>query len=418
MKSSLKLLAACLTLLVLNYHVCAQVTFAPAASYTVGLWPGSAMAMDVNGDGKVDLICKNSGYFYVSVLTNNGSGDFVLSSSPSVDGGVSWVTAADINGDGKVDLICDSYYELDTLSMMTNDGSGGFALSSKVVMPYADYSFMAADFNQDNKVDLISAAFNTLSVYTNDGTGSFTFTDPYAVGTWPRLGPVSIIAADVNMDGRMDLICANPYDNTLSLLTNNGNGGLVLGSTLAVGNGSYTVAAADLNGDGKVDLICANSYDNTLLVFTNNGSGGFVTNATYAVGPYPYSVTAADLNGDGKLDLICANNGSNTLSVLTNNGSGSFTLASTPNVGSGPFSVVAADVNGDGKLDLICANGSSNTLTVLINTSVFPPPTFIPTLTINRQSNGMHVSWPSASAGWSLQQNANLITTNWSPSVV
>ena len=172
----------------------------------------------------------------------------------------------------------------------------------------------------------------------------------------------------------------------------------------------------DVNGDGKVDLISANSCDNNLLIFTNNGSGGFGTNATYAVGPYPYSVIAADLNGDGKLDLVCANNGSNTLSVLTNNGSGDFVLAATPNVGGNPSSVVAADINGDGKLDLICANGNSNTLTVLINTSVFPPPTFVPTLTINHQSNGMHVSWQSASAGWSLQQNANLIATNWSPS--
>ena len=415
MKSSQTFLIGLFGLFVLNFHLCAQVNFAPAASYTVSLWPDSVMAMDVNGDGKVDLICRNSGYFFVSVLTNNGSGDFVASSSPSVDGGVFWYAAADLNGDGKVDLICESYYELNTLSMMTNDGSGGFALSSKIAMPYSAYQFMTADMNGDNLVDLISST-GSISVFTNDDHGGFTTDAPYAVSTsGPGGGPVVLLTADVNMDGKADLIFAKPYDNTLSVLTNNGSGELVLSATLITGNGPYTIAAGDVNGDGKIDLISANSGDNTLLVFTNDGSGGFVTNATYAVGSHPYSIITADINGDGKLDLICANNGTNTLSILTNNGSGGFTLAATPNVGGMPSSVAAADINGDGKLDLICSIGNSNKLTVLVNISIFPPPAFVPALTINHQKNGMNVSWPSASAGWSLQQNVNLQTTDWSP---
>jgi hypothetical protein len=77
---------------------------------------------------------------------------------------------------------------------------------------------------------------------------------------------------------------------------------------------------------------------------------------------------------------------------------------------------MSADVNNDGKLDLICANQSSNTLSVLINTSIFPPPTSTPSLNIIPSGNEMLVLWPSASAGWSLQQNPDLNTTDWSPS--
>ena len=95
--------------------------------------------------------------------------------------------------------------------------------------------------------------------------------------------------------------------------------------------------AADVNGDGKLDLISANVNDNTLTVLTNNGSGVFGSNATLTVGSYPNCVVAADVNGDGKSDLISANSGGgtgNTLTVLTNNGSGIFGSNATLNVGS------------------------------------------------------------------------------------
>ncbi len=81
--------------------------------------------------------------------------------------------------------------------------------------------------------------------------------------------------------------------------------------------------AADVNGDGKPDLISVNNGNSTLTVFTNNGSSGFVFNATINLGSTPVFATAADVNGDGKVDLICANIGANTLTVLTNSSAGS-----------------------------------------------------------------------------------------------
>jgi hypothetical protein len=171
-----------------------------------------------------------------------------------------------------------------------------------------------------------------------------------------------------------------------------------------------------------VDLISANNGSSgfgdgtTLTVLTNNGSGGFGSNATYTVGGGPTCVVAADVNGDGKLDLISAGTGSSTLTVLTNDGNGGFVTAFSPAIGSGSYSVVAADVNGDGKLDLMSANSHANTLTVLTNALTFPPPTSTPPLTINHSGNNVRVSWPSASAGWSLQQSPDLTTTHWGPS--
>ena len=229
--------------------------------------------------------------------------------------------------------------------------------------PLGGDTIVTADMNGDGKPDLIINTLNdTVTVLTNDGSGGFV-----TAGTYAQPGSTrSIAAADVNGDGKPDLICVTP-PNILQVLTNDGAGGLVFAGNFAVGNSPFSVAAADVNGDGKVDLVSANFNDGTLSVLTNTGTGNFVTAGTYAVGGEPAMVTTADVNGDGKADLISANWGDGTLSVLTNDGSGGFITAGTYVVGAGPIWVAAADVNGDGKMDLICANTYSDNMTVLTN---------------------------------------------------
>jgi hypothetical protein len=219
-------------------------------------------------------------------------------------------------------------------------------------------------------------------------------------------GPDSVVAADMNGDGKVDLITAYSGNNTLTVLTNDSNGGFVLASSPSLGSFSGNIAApiyvtaADANDDGKVDLICARNtlyaeqhsywngyiwviyyvyyYNGTILVLTNNGSAVFtqVNSLQSTSGSYFGGVAMADVNGDGKVDLIAANYGApsdtfNTLIVLTNMGNAHFVQAAQVNVGSYPHSVTAADVNGDGKVDLVCANSGANTLSVLLNTPTY-----------------------------------------------
>jgi len=378
-------LAALLACCALGCQLKAQVSFVPSSTPAVGTEPFSVTTADLNGDGQRELICTDTGGNTLSILTNNGSGGYAVAASPMVANNPGSVMAADLNGDGQRELIC-SIAGGNALLILTNDGSGGYAVSASLTVDSNPFSVIAADVNGDGKLDLICANYdygygNTLSVLTNDGSGGFALASSPVVGG----GPVAVVAADVNGDGKVDLICANygvyngsvANGNTLSVLTNDGSGGFVLASSPTVGSGPNSIVAVDVNGDGKADLVCANLSSASLSVLTNDGRGGFVLASSPMVGNNPSSVIAADVNGDGAPDLICANGQDDTLSVLTNNGSGGFALACLLNVGSGPNSVTAADLNGDGKLDLVCADNSGNTLSVLTNATPFPSRNFL-----------------------------------------
>jgi hypothetical protein len=130
--------------------------------------------------------------------------------------------------------------------------------------------------------------------------------------------------------------------------------------TFTVGNGPTSVATADVNGDGKPDLIVANDLGSgTVSVLLNTTAPGattpsFAYQQTFATQDAPLSVAAADVNGDGKPDLIVANIDANTVSVLLNLTSPGdttpiFASQQTFATGGQPISVTTADVSGDGK---------------------------------------------------------------------
>jgi len=313
--------------------------------------------------------------------------NFSVNTITNVGPGPAYVAVADVNNDGKPDLISVNHDVTagNTLTVLTNNGSGVFGSNATLTVGSGVSVVVAADLNGDGKPDLVANnSDNVLTVLTNDGSGLFLNSATVTTGPAGSL-TFDVVAVDVNGDGRLDLVCANYLTDTLAVFTNSATGiHFYSALVLAAGSRPIWVAAADMNGDGKPDLITANYNANSVTVCTNNGSGVFSVKGTVVAGPNPRRVTVADLNGDGKPDLVVANAFIHQLTLLTNNGSGSLGAYASAGVDlGGAGDVVMADVNGDGRPDLISANSTNNTLTVITNSSTSPAFAYNATLTLS-----------------------------------
>jgi len=212
-----------------------------------------------------------------------------------------------------------------------------------------------------------------VSTRLQSSAGSFQLPVRFGVGR----GPANLLVADVNGDGRPDLVVPNADDQTVTVrLADPAKPGYFLPAiTLATpGRTPLDVAVGDLSGSGRMDIAVAASGANNVLVFTQTATGTFNTPVTYAVGGDPQALVVADLDGDGRKDIAVATT-ANTVSVLLQTGAGVFAPAVDYVTGVQPVAIKAVDLNGDGKLDLLTANyGAATTpgtqgLSVLLQAS-------------------------------------------------
>jgi len=184
--------------------------------------------------------------------------------------------------------------------------------------------------------------------------------------------PVWTTLADVNGDGKLDLITSLYMTDSVSVQLGNGDGTFQAATNYLIesGFGPAEVHAVSL-GNGTVDLIVGSFNLNQIAVLLGNGNGTFGAPALYTVGTpsnTPTSLTTGDFNDDGKLDVAVANTGDNTISILLGDGSGGLTVQRPAiNVGRDPEAIRAGDFNGDGYSDLAVANYSDGTVTTLLN---------------------------------------------------
>jgi FG-GAP-like repeat/FG-GAP repeat len=185
--------------------------------------------------------------------------------------------------------------------------------SSRITLPNKPSNVALADLNKDGRLDLIvtSEEARIVTVLLADRTDT-----PFRAATARSItlpeSPGDIVVGDVNGDGRPDVALDSHDSYNVTLLLANVEGGLVVApnSPIVMKRGQHAhthgLGLGDLNGDGKLDLATVNNEDNDVSVALGDGRGGFTIapSSPFAVGPSPYPLALGDLNNDGRLDIV------------------------------------------------------------------------------------------------------------------
>jgi hypothetical protein len=338
-------------------------SFLTPVNYAVGAQRAVAVG-DFNHDGHSDIVTTavgdQGGSNYTLLLASANKkgqslGQFQVAQHGTIGNFAEALAVGDLNGDGNLDLIATNFPQLESqpgsVVVLLGNGDGtfrgdtpgqGFPYSTLVgIRPT---SVAVGDFNGDGRLDVVIAGpsnsagqFGGTDILLGSGDGRFAV---------QQVGPAGndVHVADLNGDGKLDVVEAGAEAVGVSVLRGNGDGTFQVGQASNTGAEVESVAVGDFTGDGKPDLVTTGLSASGISVLVNNGDG------TFRAGPSAAgsgSLAVGDFNRDGKLDIVAA--GQSTY-VLSGNGDGTFGVAQ--NVGPGGSAVAVGDFNGDGFPDL------------------------------------------------------------------
>lgn len=345
---------------------------------------------DMNGDGLPDIVAANRHGIYVTYSQSNGK--LKTASAYQVTGLIDHAATADFNGDGIPDVVAsgDRY-----LGIAIGNGDGTFKPYTKINLGAGNQTIPLSsilyhgDFNGDGKQDIVASSSPSGSpfaitpiVFSGNGDGTFRpLSDPQTV-TAPPYSSYKWLVADLNHDGKDDLI-QNIGSDQLFVLISNGDGTFTSKvSALPHDNpGAFNYpeypyvmpAAADFDHDGILDLVSASQRNADVL--KGKGDGTFTPTTPL---PLPGatnnsvagSIAAGDFDGDGNPDfaVLYAPTSATTSKILIfyGHGDGTFDAPVTATSTSEAVTLTAADLDHDGKSDLIArGQGSLNGGTIV-----------------------------------------------------
>ena len=271
-------------------------TFSAPTIIAAGTSPTSVRLADLDGDTWPDLVVTNEQVTLpfmddsVSVMFNDGDGTFPNRVSFGTGYAPQKSVAVDLDGDGSLDLAVVNS-EDHTVSVLLNDGSGSFPAHVDYASHYLPTDISAADLDGDGDVDLVapnSDAYDrsVVSVILNNGDGTFQPTVYYNSGGFP----LATFVCDLDKDDDMDIIVANWMTDSLSILLNNGDATFQEPIQYPAGDAPASLYTADFNDDTYDDLAVANRNSNDLLVYMNQGDASDVEEHSTAVLPRGFSL--------------------------------------------------------------------------------------------------------------------------------
>ena len=322
------------TLTASSFEAPVTVAFPPGDPYKIAV-------ADLDGDGKLDLIVSMLATSIISVFQNTTVGPGAsLSLGPRIDLPVGAdcrsARAVDLDGDGRLDIVTANYGD-STLSIIKNLSSPGnlstnsFAPRLDLPAPSQPYDLAIGDLDGDSQPDIALAAYGQiLAVYCNHVAGGLLQTNSFARTDFPAPPDTDTIElADIDGDGRLDVLVGAIHPLNMAVYRNLGGLPFTTNSLaerveFSTGHWTHNLAVADFNGDGQPDVAAVGELESYLSIFQNLSTPGSFTAASlaprvdYTSGWNAWGLALGDLDGDGRPDVAFCNFWDNTFTVYHN----------------------------------------------------------------------------------------------------
>ena len=279
---------------------------------------------DFDGDGHRDIVGldRTVDSFFVRL----GAGDGTFTAAAGFDlAGASTLVPADLDGDGDDDLAVGSGTQ-DNVRVLTSEGDGTFASAQVVASGRSVFDLAAGDFNGNGVAGLAAASKEDgdVRMLLNDGAGAFNAVDrAFSLAAAPE----HLVARDLEGDGDLDVVTANPASgsgHSVSRLVNDGQGRFTKGPALTVPENEQPkrVAVADVNGDGRRDIVTINDAgldERTIGVLVAKADGTYTDPFRFDGGDAPFGearLFVGELDGVAGLELLIAGYRADEILVL------------------------------------------------------------------------------------------------------
>jgi hypothetical protein len=365
--------------------------FQPYQPISVGSSPAAVAVGDVTGDGRSDIVMTTdydndpANDFRVWVFAQTSTGQLAPPVSYVTAGSYGhWldsVAIGDITGDGRKDVVLG----VDSVGVQVFPQTATGTLGAATLYPTSDGRLVRlGQLNGDGRLDVAAAGWgsNTVSVLLNNGAGGLGAPIQYQA---QHAGYDDLEVGDVSGDGRDDIVVmsgqlyAVPNVSVLSQLA---GGGFSAPATYSVGTNINTqgIGIGDVTGDGRNDVVVSyggNRPGATIGVFPQTSAGVLGPVVPYASYDIPEPVEVGDVDLDGRADVVTLHGGWNDAGLYRQTMSGGLAAEELYPIPYAshykPHGLALGDIDGNGSPDIALAD-YNNGLIVLRNVASVPPP--------------------------------------------